>query len=184
MSWLIFSLLNAFFHSISAVIGKRGAQKLDVYSTAWAQSFFGLFIIIPLTVLTGSLQPVNHIFWVALFLSSVLHVVAIILYFRALKDSPISLVMPVLALTPVFLLITSPLIVGEFPTLLGIIGILTTVIGSYVLNLSKRSRGLFEPLISIVREKGTREMFIVAFIWSIASNTDKIGVLLIVLSSV
>ena len=176
MHWLFFAFLNALFHSISTALGKRGAQKVDAYSAAWSQSFFALLVIVPIAYFTQSFQPVTQMFWVAITVASLLHVCATVLFFKAIKDSPLSLVMPILSLTPVFLLISSPLILGEFPSPLGVVGILVMVVGSYILNLSKRTKGIFEPLTSIVKEKGTREMFYVAVLWSIASNFDKIGV--------
>jgi drug/metabolite transporter (DMT)-like permease len=46
-----------------------------------------------------------------------------------------------------------------------------------VLNLKSSTHGFFAPLRSIVRNKGTRMMVVVAFIWSITSTFDKVGVM-------
>lgn len=176
MQWLIFSLLNSFFESVSAGFSKSGAQKIDVLSAAWSLRFFSLFILVPLAFLTNSFAEISSSFFGAVFLSAILNTVTTIMFMKAIKDSPISLVAPVSTFTPVFLLITSPLILGEFPKPLGIVGILSVVIGSYVLNLSKRKEGIFEPILAIFKESGVRLIFLVAFIWSITSNIDKIGI--------
>lgn len=176
MHWLVFSILNAFFVSLSQALGKRAQSKLDTLSVTWAQTFFSLFLLFPLALFTNAFQPVTQIFWQALFVTSILNTATAILMMIALKDAPLSLTAPIATLTPVFLLITSPLILGEFPTPLGVVGILITVFGSYVLNLSKRSQGLLHPFISIATEKGPREMLLVAFLWSITSNLDKVAV--------
>lgn len=176
MQWLIFSILNAFFESLSNAFGKRGAQKINVLSVSWAQRFFSLFIILPLVFFTNSFQQVNHTFWIAVFATSALNTITSLLFVKAIKDSPLSLTLPIVTLTPIFLLITSPIIVGEFPKLLGVLGIISTVIGSYILNLNKRVHSPIEPLLSIVKEEGPRLMLIVAFIWSITSNIDKIAI--------
>ena len=176
MLWLPLALLNAFFESIANALGKRGALKIDVLSVAWAQRFFALFLLLPLTILTHSFRSVNETFWIALIATSALNTLTSILFVKAIKDSPLSLTLPIVSLTPVFLLITSPLIIGEFPKPLGVIGILSTVIGAYILNLSKRVNGPLAPLLSIVKEKGSRLMLIVAIIWSVTSNFDKIAV--------
>lgn len=176
MSWIFLSFLTAFFQSIAHALDKRGALKIDVLSVSWAQSFFALVLLFPLTILTDSFQTVRDPFWIALLTSSALNTIASILFIKAVKDSPLSLILPILTLTPLFLLITSPFILGEFPKPLGLIGIFSTVIGSYILNLSKRTQGLLEPILSIFKEEGSRLMLIVAIIWSITSNTDKIAV--------
>lgn len=174
MPWLVFSLLNSLFDSVSSALNKRGAQKINVLSAAWAQRFFALFVLIPLALFSGSFQSVNINFWEALIATSSLNVISSILFVKAIKDSPLSLTLPITTLTPVFLLITSPLILGEFPKPLGIAGILSVVIGSYILNLSKRIHGPFEPILAIFKDEGPRLMLIVAIIWSITSNIDKV----------
>jgi len=82
-----------------------------------------------------------------------------------------------LAFTPLFLLITSPIILGEFPSSLGIFGIVLVVAGSYVLHLQERRKGFWEPFKNLVREKGSRYMLMVAVIFSISANMDKVGVI-------
>lgn len=176
MSWLVLSLLNAFFESVSNAFNKRGALRIDVLSAAWAQRFFSLFIILPLVFITQSFQSVNQTFWIALFATSILNTLTSLLFVKAIKNSPLSLTLPIVTMTPVFLLITSPIMLGEFPKPLGVVGILSTVIGSYILNLSKNVHGFFEPFLSLVKEEGPRLMLLVAFIWSITSNIDKIAV--------
>lgn len=176
MLWLAFSLLNAFFESVNNAMGKRGAQKIDVLSAAWSQRFFALFILLPLVFLSNAFKPVNETFWVALLTSAILNTLTTILFIKAVKDSPLSLTLPIVNFTPVFLLITSPIMLGEFPKPLGFLGILTTVAGSYILNLSQKVHGPFEPILSIVKEKGSRLMLLIAIIWSITSNIQKIAV--------
>jgi len=173
MSWLIFSLLNAFFDSASSALGKRGAQKINVLSVTWAQRFFGLFIIIPLAIFNKSFQSVGSGFWLVLLASSSLITVASILFVKAIKDSPLSLTLPMTTFTPVLLLLTSPIMIGELPKPLGIAGVLSVVIGSYILNLSKRSNGFFEPIFALFKNQGSRLMLIVAIIWSVTTNFEK-----------
>jgi drug/metabolite transporter (DMT)-like permease len=94
---------------------------------------------------------------------------------KALKHSDLSISVPMLAFTPLFLLVTSPLIVGEFPTPLGLVGIILIVSGSYILNINEFKKGYLAPFKALLQEKGPKLMLIVAFIWSITSNYDKIG---------
>lgn len=176
MNWFPSAFLTALFESFSNVLGKRGAQKINTLSAAWSAKFFSIFIILPIAMINNFFIPTHTTFWIALFATSSLNTITSILFIKAIKDSPLSLTLPIVTFTPAFLLITSPLIVGEFPAPLGILGVLLVFAGSYILNLSKRVHGPFEPILSIFRQEGPRLMFIVAFIWSISSNIDKIGV--------
>jgi uncharacterized membrane protein len=95
---------------------------------------------------------------------------------RALQASDMSLAIPFVSFTPIFLLITSPLMVGDVPTTQDIAGIVCIVAGAYVLHIQSVHRGLLGPLLAIFRAPGPRRMLSVAFIYSLTSNFDKIGV--------
>ena len=82
-----------------------------------------------------------------------------------------------LALSPVFMIFTSNLILGERLDKFGIIGILVTTIGAYLLHVNTTKHGILEPFKAILRERGSLYMIIVAFIYSITSNLGKMAIL-------
>lgn len=176
MAWIIFALLTAFFESLKDVLCKKNLKKVDEYVVSWSLSFFSLLVLLPLLLLSGIPTPGRQ-FWVSLLVSGSLNVGAILLYMKAIKQSDLSISVPMVTFTPAFLLVTSPLIVGEFPSITGLLGILSIVTGSYVLNLGERSRGPWAPFRALLKEKGARYMAGVAFLWSITANFDKLGVL-------
>ncbi len=106
-----------------------------------------------------------------------LECLAIILYLRAIQISPLSEVIPFLSFTPVFLLVTSPLILNEYTPLNGIPGILLIVFGGYAIHLHTARKGIAQPFKMIIREKGSAIMLFVAFLYSISSNYGKLGVI-------
>ncbi len=84
--------------------------------------------------------------------------------------------MPFLALTPLFLIVMSYVILGERVSLKGGIGIFLMAIGSYTLNIHKIRHTILEPVKAIFREKGSVMMIIVAFIFSITSSLGKMAI--------
>jgi len=175
MIWFIFAFLSAFFDALKNVFSKINLKTIDEYIVAWSLRFFTLPFLIPLLYLI-KIPPLKNQFWIALFIGGSLNVLTTILYMKSIKSSDLSLTIPMVTFTPLFLLITSPLIVGEFPNLLGIIGVLLIVLGSYLLNIKQTTKGYLAPFKALLKEKGPRIMLLVAFIWSITSNFDKIGV--------
>ncbi|MBI2574842.1 EamA family transporter [Candidatus Woesearchaeota archaeon] len=175
MLWLLLSLLSAASESAKDAFSKKSLKRLDEYTAAWALRFFSFAFIIPVLIV-AKIPHIGSGFWAALLVSGILNLATTILYMKAIKSSDLSLAVPMIAFTPLFLLITSPLMLGEFPTTLGIGGVALIVAGSYILNASERSKGLFAPFKALLREKGPRLMLGVALIWSITSNIDKIGV--------
>jgi len=80
---------------------------------------------------------------------------------KAIKISPLSLTVPFLSLTPVFLIIILYVMFGECVSFWGGIGILMIALGSYTLNLKEMSKGFLEPIKAIGRGKGSIFMSIV-----------------------
>jgi uncharacterized membrane protein len=176
MTWLIFAGFTALFESLKDLQSKKTVPQVDIYLVSW--SLFALM----LPVLAGYgflhwMPPLGPQFGLALGVGGVLNVIAVLIFVTALSSSDLSITVPLLTLSPAFLLVTSPLLVGEYPTLTDIAGVLLIILGSYVLNLKEKQRGYLAPFRAILEQRGPRLMVLVAFIWSITSNFDKIGVL-------
>lgn len=176
MLWFVLSLITAISFAARAVISKKILKDTDEYIVAWARSFFSLPFLLLLLFFT-EIPEIDITFWMYLGIGTVFVTIASILHMKALKVSPLSLTIPFMNFTPLFLLITSPLMLGEKPSIFGGIGILLIVFGAYVLNIQTFQKGFFEPFKAIAREKGSLFMLIVAFLFAISSNIDKIAVL-------
>jgi len=175
LTWLILGIFTAFFEAVKDVFGKQNLKKSDEYVVAWSLSFFSVIFLIPWVIYTG-IPTLNTQFWISLLIGGSINAVATLLYIKAIKLSDLSLTVPLVALTPLFMLLTSPLIVGEYPKFFDYIGIFLIVIGSYLLNIKEKSQGYLAPFKALLSEPGPKFMLIVAFLWSITSNFDKIGV--------
>ncbi|MFB8796613.1 MAG: EamA family transporter [Microcoleus sp.] len=175
MTWLILGIFTAFFEALKDVFGKQNLKKSDEYVVAWSLAFFSVIFLTPWVISTG-IPALNTQFWIALLIGGSINAVTAILYIKAIKVSDLSLTVPLVALTPLFMLLTSPLIVGEYPKFFDYIGILLIVTGSYLLNIKEKSQGYLAPFKALLKEPGPKMMLIVAFLWSITSNFDKIGV--------
>ena len=103
-----------------------------------------------------------------------------LLYMRALKLCHLSLCIPFLAFTPVFLILTGWLLLGEGLNLWGVTGTLMIAGGSYILGLGVDTAGqvgIFAPLKALAREPGARLMFMVAAIYSLTAALFKLAIL-------
>lgn len=175
MTWLILGIFTAFFEALKDVFSKQNLKKSDEYVVAWSLAFFSVIFLTPWVIYTG-IPALNSQFAIALLIGGSINAVTALLYIKAIKVSDLSLTVPLVALTPLFMLLTSPLIVGEYPSFFDYIGIFLIVVGSYLLNIKEKSQGYLAPFKALVNEPGPKFMLIVAFLWSITSNFDKIGV--------
>ena len=172
--WVIYAVLNPFIDASRNVFSKKASLNVDPLVVSWINNFIPFLLYLP--VLFFISLKFNQQFFISVIISGTVNTIATILYHRAISKSDISVVVPMLSFTPLFLLIISPIIVGEFPTVKGLIGIVLIVVGSYLLNVNLKEKGILLPLKSLMKNKATRYMLIVAFIWSISANFDKKGI--------
>ncbi len=174
--WVALALLTALFESGKDLFGKKGLQEqADEYVVAWAWRLLALPFLLPLLLVIEVRWPAP-VFWPALLAGGALNLLTAILYMKAIKASDLSLTVPLVTFTPLFLLFTSPLMLGEMPGPFGVIGVVLIVAGSYLLNIKERRRGALAPLRALLGEPGPRLMLAVALIWSLTANIDKVGV--------
>ncbi len=174
--WVFLAFLVAALTSVQDVLAKKISSDVSPYVTAWAWPFFSIPVlgIFLLTQKTGSLGP---FFWPALFAGTVSLTVASLFFFKAIEAADLSLSLPMLSFTPLFLLVTSPVMLHEVPSVFGLIGIFLILAGSYVLFYDPSAGSPLTPFRALLHSRGTRYMLIVAGLFSIGGNIDKIGVM-------
>jgi len=176
MLWLILTCCAALAVSTRDALIKKCLSDLNPYEMVLCPLLLGL----PLFIAGWPLIEIPHldsVFWVSTLVALPLEALALVLYMEAIKVSPLSLTIPFLAFTPVFILATGAVLLKETPNMGGICGTLITFAGGYVLNLDPSLRSLFYPFKAIARERGSWLMVVVAFIYSITSVLGKSAVL-------
>jgi len=176
MNWLILSLLTALAVSTQDAWVKKFFSHLSAYHMVAYPALYSLPLFMAGLCIIER-PPLDGVYFWCLLISLPLNGVSFVLYMRAIKISPLSLTLPYLAFTPVFMIITGALILDEVPNLWGIIGIFTTCLGGYVLNLDPARPSLWAPFKAVFRETGSWLMLIVAFIFSFAAVVGKQGIL-------
>ncbi|MBE0425590.1 MAG: EamA family transporter [Nitrospirae bacterium] len=174
-TWVFLSLFSAFTLATSDALTKKALIRSNEYLVAWFRLVFSL----PLLIIIWFFIPrpdLDTIFYRAFLLALPLEILAIVLYIKALRVSPLSLTLPFLSLTPLFLIIVSYLILGEKVSLQGGLGIVFITAGSYTLNIHQVRKGVFKPFKAIVNEKGSVLMICVALIYSVTSSLGKMAI--------
>jgi drug/metabolite transporter (DMT)-like permease len=182
MLWLLLASCTALCESLKDVGSKQSLKTIDEFIVTGATMWVGVAVLLPYIALTTGFPTIGPHFGGAILVGGSLNVVAFSLYIRAIKLGDLSLTVPLVTLTPLFLLVTSPLIVGEWASPIDAIGVLLIIIGSYILNLGAKPgepnqpRAYLAPIRAMIHNPGSRLMLIVALIWSVTSTVDKIGV--------
>lgn len=174
MTWVVLMIVAAFLQAAKDAFLKRAMAGVDVLVATWSYCLTTSVFLGGLLLYTG-FPPTGPGFWWLVALSGSFGSLNLLLYSTAVKASDLSLTLPMLALSPLFLLITSPLMIGEFPDAGGLFGIVLIVAGSYALNLRRRADGVLAPFRALLDHRGPRIMLVVAFLWSLFANIDRMG---------
>lgn len=171
MFWLSLSLITALAVATRDV-SVKAFRELNPMDIAGIELFWSLplltlgLLIIPIPELDGT-------FWWNFGISFPLNALAYIIYLYAIKQSPLSLSVPFLAFTPVFMLITAPMVLGESINLWGGAGIALIVSGGYVLNINSSTESIWQPFQSFLKEKGAGLMMVVALLFAFTAVVGK-----------
>lgn len=174
MIGVILPIIAGFFDSVYYTSLKK-LNDLDTYSKI-ALLNIAAVPFLAFGLIFFSMPKVGTSFYMIILVNIILFFAAQILMIKSLQLSNLSISIPMLSFTPVFLVLTSYLMLNEFPTFAGLFGVLFVVAGSYVLNITKLRNGYLEPIKSLFRNKGVFYMVIVAFLYSLCANLGKIGV--------
>ena len=175
MVWFILALIGAISQAIYSLSVKVLLNKIPPFFLAGYSFLAATLIFVPLILFTG-IPPLGPGLFPALAVTVIINIVATILFYRALSTTDLSLCVPILAFTPVFLILTSFVILGEIPSPAGAAGIFLVATGAFLLTFQSvhgRSASLRVPFHSFLYNPGVRSMIVVAFLYSLSVNYDK-----------
>ena len=176
MLWIFLALLGAITNAAYFIIVKKYISALDPKLLTGIGFTLGGCLLFLLSALRG-IPAIGPYFFTAVAISSVLNILGLSLIFKALSSSDLSLSVPMLSFTPAILIGTSYVILHEVPSLFGFAGICIIVSGSYVLNIAEEHEHYLDPIRAMMRNRGSWYMLIVAFLFAVSINFDKIALL-------
>lgn len=164
MTWITFALLAAVGTGIGDALFKYLLKRDDEYVVAWMRAVFIVPVVLIGLFLLGPFR-ITREFWLWGLIILPVDILAFLLYLKAIRLSALSITLPFLAFSPIFVIFISWLILGEQVSQVGFFGVLLIVLGSYVLNIKEIRKGFFEPVLAIFKEPGPKIMLLTAFLY-------------------
>ncbi len=172
--WALLALLTALCESGKDLLTRRLLRHGGLSSrlVMGAACLVSALLALPLTLaaLGRGVAPDPIPLLLSLLATALVNGLAFWSYGRALARGDLSLVLPLINLSPVVLLLSGWLMLGERPTPLALVGVLLLVMGALELGRSgPGAAGLWG-------QPGARAMLLVALLWGIGAGIDKLGV--------
>ncbi|MDP2643569.1 MAG: DMT family transporter [Desulfobacterales bacterium] len=172
MLWFILSFLTALVVASHDAWVKKYFSGLSTYEMLAYPLLYSLPILVAVIPFIPA-PPLDRIFLQAFIISLPINGVGFFLHIRAIQVSPLSLTLPYLSFTPVFMVLTGLIVLDERPNAWGISGIIVICVGGYIINLEPAKNALLSPLKAVFRETGSWLMLIVAFAYSLGAVFGK-----------
>lgn len=163
--WFVLALGSALFQVLRNMAMKRLGHALDDNINVWGRFTF----LLPFTAAASLVQGMPALqagFWWWCLAFGISQTLATLSLSRALKRSDISLVTSLWKLSVIFLLLWGFVTLGERPSPLGVVGILLSVAGVYLLNVSRNQVHWWAPFVALVRDRGQLYTLVSAFFFA------------------
>ena len=171
--WIFLALVTAIVTSINAIIFKKLATRVQYLGLGVGQ-ILGSMPFLALSLLWYWPVRIEPLFWVGLLGTSFLNVFATVFVFRAITLEDISFLAPIAAFNPLLTLFVSFIALGEYPSLLGIMGIVLIGFGATLLG-REEGKATHLGLMQFFRKRGVRLTLAAQGIWAVTPAFEKIA---------
>ncbi len=174
--WIVFSLLSAFFHASRLAVTKHLSFSFSARALTLYVNLASLVVTAPLIVWHHDFPFHEPVYALVVVLGGVVSGVGGWALNTAIHRSDVSLVGPVMTLTPGFVVVIEWLVIGDLPGPLGFLGLTLLIAGGYVLSVEREQSSLLAPLRRLFMDPGSVFTLVAAFCFAAASTLGRVGI--------
>jgi len=174
--WFYIALATSLISAVTVIFDKKALKGVSPSVLTWCTLLLATPIIAFFATREGA-PSINTLFIVGVAGSVLFYTISSIARFRTMKDADLSAIYPLIALGPILTLLIAflpPL--NEKPNFISIIGVLITLFGTYILNISKAKEGLLKPIKLLVESKASALMLFSVLGEGIVVIFDKLAI--------
>ena len=173
--WIILVLLSTLFSAFSVIITKEVLRRISPLFLFWIVVLLASPVYV-FAVFKSEFPHGDNTFWISIIGSVIFYSVSCILSFNALKLSYASEVYPLISFRSLFTVlvaVVSPL--KEYPSIIGVAGILLIIIGVYFFEIEKGQIDFLQPFKKL-KEKSSLTFILSTLFLSITIIFDKMAI--------
>lgn len=174
--WFYLALTAALISAVSVILNKKILKGVSPLVLTWCTLALSTPIIAIFAFREG-IPNLNIFFFIGVVGSVLFYTVSQIIQFRAMKIADLSAIYPLVSLGPLITLLVAffpPL--NEKPSPIAIVGVMVTLLGTYILNVSNARESLFKPIKLLFENKASLLMIISVVVSSAVIVFDKLAI--------
>ncbi len=170
--WFLLSCAAAFSNA-SYSVGIKFLPRYSGLEIAAISHIICGFIALLTFLYLGLEIPETSNFLIPAFITVMLNIIAVILLFRAISESEISISLPFLSLTPILTAVLAFAMRGETLSVIALIGLIMIVAGTFTIEAKTLKDFMSFGGVRVFQNKGVILVSIVAVLFGISSVFDK-----------
>lgn len=174
--WVLFSLLSAFFHASRLAVTKRLSFNFSAQALTLYVNLASLLVTFPLIFWNHDFPLGDPYYAGVVLVGALISGLGGWSLNHAIKWGDISLVGPVITLTPGFVILIEWMITGDLPGSMGFLGIALLTAGGYVLSIDRSMPHWYTPLARLLRTPGSFFALVAAVCFALATTLGRIGI--------
>ena len=174
--WFLFAFLAALSWATSDLVNKLSMSKGEnEYNALLSRLLWAIPVIFIFYLEESGFKMPDYRALIYIILVIIGDISASLLYMKALKIGELSVVAPLTSFAPIFMVLTSVVVLGEPPSKTSLLGIVLVSLGSYILGIKNLQKGLLRPLTEVLLSKPGIYTICAAFIFSLDTSVAKIS---------
>ena len=173
--WIALSLVAALASASNNLLLKKSVLYADVVLSTVVFRFLSGFLLLALALATGPWPAPTPAYFRALAMVLPPEALGMLFMALALRTGDLSIVQPILGVTPVFVTLGALTVLGEVPSPSAAIGIVLVALGVYSVGLEAGASWL-GPLRSFARARASWCALAAAVFWSATTIIHKFGI--------
>lgn len=171
MEWYIFACISAILATSATLIEKNILNKDHSHDFIWLFSFLNFIMLSPL-ILKIDFNIISFYTILIIFIASIFGSAGFYFVTKAIKYSDISLISPLLILSPAVNTLFAFIFLKEILSLTQLTGMLILIIGIYILETRKHNH-FFDPFKKLIRDKYANYALFALMFYGFSSVLDK-----------
>lgn len=170
--WFWLAFFSAVAGAVDVILSKKALHKVSAAVLTWSLFALTIPILVCLALWEG-IPTLNIFFFIGVFASSLVFVFAKIIFNNALKQHLISKILPLTAFSGFFTYVFGLIFLSESIRLLPLIGLLSIIFGSYILNADQAREDLLRPFKLLFLKKESLLFLLAVMLGSLTAILDK-----------
>lgn len=172
--WFWLSLLSALLGAVDIFLNKKSLNKVSAGVLSWALFTLPIPFLLIISFKEG-IPSVNSVFWLAAIVSSLTFVFSKTIINEAFKQNLMSKILPLTAFSGVFTYFFGLVFLSESLRLLPVLGLLSILFGSYILNVDQAHEDILKPFKLLFLTKSSVIFLIALMVGALTAVADKTG---------